>query len=137
MQGRVPHERPRLRRHLNLRSLWAEYHWYVLAVLFLLALALGIAGFRRYFDAVGEERSLADVVYLALRLFPLESGDVAPPVPWELNVARFLAPAVALSAALQALAAVFSEQLQALRARLWRGHVVVCGLGEKGQLVAE
>jgi voltage-gated potassium channel Kch len=126
-----------LRRHLNLRSLWAEYHWYVLAVLFLLALALGIAGFRRYFDAVGEERSLADVVYQALRLFPLESGDVAPPVPWELNVARFLAPAVALSAALQALAAVFSEQLQALRARFWRGHVVVCGLGEKGQLVAE
>jgi hypothetical protein len=91
---------------------------------------------RRHFDTAGEDRSFADVVYLALRLFPLESGDVEPPVPWELNVARFLAPAVALSAALQALAAVFSEQLKALRARFWRRHVVVCGLGEKGALIA-
>lgn len=120
----------------NLRSLWADYHWYVLLVLFLLALALGIVGFRRHFDATGEQRSFADLVYLALRLFPLESGDVAPPVPWELNVARFLAPAVALSAALQALAAVFREQLRALRARFWRRHVIVCGMGEKGHLIA-
>jgi voltage-gated potassium channel Kch len=118
-------------------ALWAEYHWHVLSLLFLLALALGIDGFRRHFEASGEDRSFSDVVYLALRLFPLESGDVPPPVPWELNVARFLAPAVALSAALQALAAAFSEQLQALRARLWREHVVVCGLGEKGELIAE
>jgi voltage-gated potassium channel Kch len=125
------------RRRLSLRSLWADYHWYLLAVLFLLALALGMVGFRRHFDASGDDRSFADLLYLALRLFPLESGDVAPPVPWELNVARFLAPAVALSAALQALAAVFRDELQALRARFWRGHVVVCGLGEKGRLIAE
>jgi voltage-gated potassium channel Kch len=121
----------------NPRSLWADYHWYVLALLFLVALALGIVGFRRHGDASGQGRSFADVLYLALRLFPLESGDVRPPVPWELNVARFLAPAVALSAALQALAAVFRDELQALRARFWRGHVVVCGLGEKGRLIAE
>jgi voltage-gated potassium channel Kch len=131
------HGRAGRRRRLALRSLWAEYHWYVLGLLFLLALALGIVGFRRHYDATGAHRSFADDVYQALRLFPLHSGDVPPPVPWELNVARFLAPAVALSTALQALAAVFREQLQASRARFWRGHVVVCGLGGKGRLIAQ
>ena len=121
----------------KLRSLWADYHWHALALLFLLALALGIIGFQQHFDASGGDRSLVDAVYQALRLFALESGDVPPPVPWELNVARFLAPTIALSAALQALAAVFREQLQAVRVRFWRRHVVVCGLAEKGELIAQ
>jgi voltage-gated potassium channel Kch len=109
----------------------------VLVLLFLVALALGIDGFRRHFDASGEDRSPTDLLYLTLQLFTLKSGDTATPTPWQLDVARFLAPAVALSAALYGLAAVFREQLQVLRTRFWGRHVVVCGLGRKGRLLAE
>lgn len=123
--------------HLRTRTLWEDYHWYVLVLLFLVALGLGMDGFRRHFDASGEDRSPTDILYLTLQLFTLKSGDTATPTPWQLDVARFLAPAVALSAALYALAAVFREQLQALRTRFWRRHVVVCGLGRKGLLLAE
>jgi voltage-gated potassium channel Kch len=121
----------------RLRLIWDEFHWNALVLLALLALGLGIDGFRRHFDALGEHRSPTDLLYVSLQLFALKSGDVGPPVPWELNVARFLAPAVALSAALQALAALFRDQAQSLRVRFWGDHVVICGLGRKGVLLAD
>jgi hypothetical protein len=123
--------------HLSARRRWGEKGWFVLVLLFLLALGLGIDGFRQHFDESGQDRSPTDLLYLTLQLFTLKSGDTATPTPWQLDVARFLAPAVALSAALYALAAVFREQLQLLRTRFWRRHVVVCGLGRKGSLLAE
>src|SRR5260221_8306502 len=123
------------RRHRRVR--WGALHWYVLVTLALIALGLGIDGFRRHFDSVGEHRSATDLLYVALQLFTLKSGDVVPPVHWELDVARFLAPAVALSAALQALAVVFRDQVHAFRIRLRGGDVVICGLGRKGMLLAE
>jgi voltage-gated potassium channel Kch len=132
-----PHLGAASSRHARARNLWEDYHWYALVLLLVLALALGIDGFRRHFDASGEHRSPTDLLYLTLQLFTLKSGNDATPTPWELDVARFLAPAVALSAALYGLAAVFREQLQLLRTRFWRGHVVVCGLSGKGRLFAE
>jgi hypothetical protein len=62
----------------------------------------------------------------------LEAGAVTSPVPWQLQVARFLAPAIAAYAATAALLLVFREQAQLLRLRCVRDHVVVCGLGKKG-----
>ena len=119
------------------RVLWDEFHWYALVLLALIALGVGIDGFRRHFDAVGEHRSPTDLLYLALQLFTLKAGDVAPPIHWELDAARFLAPAVALSAVLYGVAVVFRDQVQSLRVRLWGGNVVICGLGRKGVLLAE
>jgi voltage-gated potassium channel Kch len=132
-----PHVAAASGHHPRARTLWDDYHWYALVLLFLVALALGIDGFRRHFDASGEERSPTDLLYLTLQLFTLKSGDTATPTPWQLDVARFLAPAVALSAALYGLAAILREQLQVLRTRFWRRHAVVCGLGRKGRLLAE
>src|ERR671924_45830 len=123
--------------HPSAKRLWGENGWFVLGLFFLFALGLGMDGFRQHFDASGEDRSPTDILYLTLQLFTLKSGDTATPTPWQLDVARFLAPAVALSAALYALASVFREQLQLLRTRFWRRHVVVCGLGRKGSMLAE
>jgi hypothetical protein len=120
-------------RRSRLAALWDLVEWPLVAVLALTALGLGIEGFHRQFGDLGASH----VVYRALQLFTLESGSLAPPIVWELDVARFLAPAVAVYAAARAFAAVFREQLQLLRARFWRGHVVIVGLGERGRLLAE
>ncbi|NOZ19998.1 MAG: hypothetical protein GXP25_02805 [Planctomycetes bacterium] len=102
------------------------------------ALVLGCMGFDGYFRALGQARSPLDIFYLAVQLFVLESGSIPGPMPWELEVARLLAPAVAAYAAARALAVIFHDQIQAVRLRFIRGHVVVCGLGRKGfQLVRD
>ena len=66
------------------------------------------------------------------------SGAVPPAVPWTLQVARFVAPAVLAFTALSALAELLREQFARLRVRWFAGdHVLVCGLGRMGARLAE
>lgn len=103
----------------------------------LAAFALGFMGFASRFVLIGEDRSALDAAYLSLQLFTLESGSIAPPVPLTLNVARFMAPAVAVLGAVTATVALLGERLSRLRLRMARDHVVVCGLGRRGLRIAE
>ncbi len=80
--------------------------------------------------------SVGSLLYLTLQLFVLESGAVPGAVPWELEIARFMAPAVSAYTATMALALIFKEQLQHMRLRFLRQHVVICGLGRKGLSLA-
>jgi voltage-gated potassium channel Kch len=109
--------------------------WSVLAGLTIVAVVLGFVGFERLPE--GDQWSFWDSLHRSVQLFVLESGGVQPPVPWQLEVARFLAPAVTVAAAGLALVALFREQARLLRVRLaYRGHVVVAGLGAKGLALA-
>lgn len=125
------HERRRLRKRIA--SLWDMAEWPLVVLLALTALGLGVEGFSRQLEDAGWDH----VVYRAVQLFALESGSLEPPMAWELEVARFLAPAVTVYAAARAIASVFREHVQLLRARFWRGHVVIVGLGERGRLLAK
>jgi hypothetical protein len=108
----------------------------VIGGLFITALALGWIGFDLNTRALGQPGTFLDNLYRSLQLFIIHSGAVPPPVSWQLEVARFLAPAVAAGATLSALAALLGEQLATLRVRFHSNHVVVCGLGRLGSLLA-
>lgn len=131
--------RPRRSRHggVALAAWWRSVQWFVVAAAALVAFALGFVGFGERFALTGEARSTLDAVYLSLQLFTLESGSIAPPVPLALEIARFLAPAVAVLGAVSAAVALLGERLSRLRLRLARDHVVVCGLGQRGLKIAE
>ena len=120
----------------RVRRWWSSVRWPLLALLTIAALVLGHLGFRDHLVAVGEPAPFSRVFYLALQLFVLESGSAPPPTPWTLEVARLLAPAVTLYSAAVALAAVFREEIGRARLRTYRGHAVVCGLGDRGLLLA-
>jgi hypothetical protein len=108
----------------------------VIGGLFIAALVLGWIGFDLNTRALGHPGSFLDNLYRSVQLFIIHSGDVPPPVPWQLEVARFLAPAVAAGATLSAIASLLGEQLAAIRVRFYSNHVVVCGLGRLGSLLA-
>ena len=97
---------------------------------------LGMVGFQRYFASLGRPFSLWDLVYLSLQLFTLESGSVTGDLPWQLQVARLLAPGVLVYTAAKALLEIFRDQLQLFQVRFAQDHVVICGLGEKGYRLA-
>lgn len=112
------------------RPVWREARLPVLAALALAAWGLGFWGFSELEDDHAAH-------YRAFQLFALDAGDVHDPTPWQLQIARFLAPFVALFAAIGALFTVFAEQLQFLRVRiLTRHHTVIAGLGSKGSKLA-
>ncbi|MHB8765169.1 MAG: hypothetical protein ACYDA8_12670, partial [Deferrisomatales bacterium] len=111
------------------RDTRGRVEWALVAGSAVAAGALGFVGFTEHF---GARRPALDSLYLTLQLFTLDGGSLAGPLPWTLELARFLAPALTVCAAVKAGAVLFRDQLRALRARSRRGHAVVCGLGSMG-----
>lgn len=116
----------------RLRPFWQDVEWPLVGAVWAFGLILGFLGFSRHALAAGTPSSFWDTAYRALQLIVLQSGDVAGPLPWQLEAARFVMPAVAGYAAIQALLAIFREQWRLLGLRFLRNHAVVCGLGERG-----
>lgn len=114
----------------------ADHDWQIVVTLWVLALALGYVGFATYSIRHNQNHSIFDNFYLTMQLFTMESGSVEGINNWALGVARFLAPLAALYTAITALALVFREQLQMIRVRFIRNHVVICGLGRRGLVLA-
>ena len=119
----------------TLRPWWHDYEWPVVGVLALVALVLGFCGFELQARAEQKPLYFLDMLFQSFQLFVLQIS-VESPMPWQLNVARLLAPLVAGYTALQALGELFAEELQSLRLRFARHHVVICGLGRKGLILA-
>lgn len=113
------------------------WRWMIVAALAVATLTLGCLGFREYFRERGVEKTWADALYLSLQLFTLSSGAVDGHVNWPLEIARFLGPIAAAYAVVLAVLGMFSDELRRLFIG-WRGrHVVVCGLGRKGERLVE
>lgn len=120
----------------RLRQIWREYQWQLSLILLAFSLILGYIGFSKYTRAIGEQLSPTDLLYLTLQLATLESGAVSGPVSWELEIARLLVPLTTAFTAILGIAVLFRKQLQMLRLWYIRDHIVICGLGDKGALLA-
>ena len=133
---RRPLSAPAVPRRQRLRQLAQDYQWPIIISLLIASLLLGFIGFKEYAAAAGLRASPLDLLYLTLQLGVLESGAVTGAVSWELEIARWSLPILTAYTAVLAAAVVFRKQLQL--ARLWfiRDHVIVCGLGRKGVLLA-
>jgi hypothetical protein len=128
----------------SLKSAWrwfaaflADYHWYILAAAAAVALTLGCIGWAEVLpQAYPNIRPInfTDVAYWSFKDF-LMNSPAQPDLPWQLDVARFMAPVVAGWAGLSTLGLLFRDRAQQMRIPLMRGHVVICGLGKYVGLV--
>jgi len=121
-----------MRRGKILRNLWADYSWFIIILLGTISLVLGYIGFWKNGQFTEASRTSLDNLYLTLGLISLNSGAVPPPISWELQIARFLVPAITAYTAFLAFTTIFIQQTD--RVRLWflQDHVIICGLGRKG-----
>ncbi len=115
-----------------------DRHWFVVILIVvalgIVALVLGCIGFSK--TAAGNPGSGFAILYRSMQLFVLQSGDV-PQVSPELEVARFLAPALTLSTFIVAFTILLFDNIQ--RFRLYytiHDHVIVCGMGYLGPVLA-
>jgi hypothetical protein len=131
-EGGVRRNRLRAFWRKRLRPVWHDLEWPLVGAVWVFGLILGFVGFNKYGQAAGMSATFWDALYRALQLIVLQSGDMPGPLPWQLEAARFVMPAVAGYAAIQALLAIFREQWHLFGLRFVRGHAVVCGLGERG-----
>jgi hypothetical protein len=122
----------------TIADLWSQHSWLGIGLLWAFALYLAYVGFLRHAALTGQPHSPFDLVYLTIQLISMNSGNVEPPIPWQLEVARFLLPILAAWTAARALALIFRDRWrQFLMRTTWRSHVVICGLSQKGWLLAQ
>lgn len=120
----------------KVRPFWHKAQWPLVWALAGAALALGYVGFEQSYPASAKFGKL-DILYRSFQLFLMESGMEAGPSPnWQLQTARWLAPAVTIYTATKAFIVLFSDQLASMRLWFYRRHVVVCGLGRKGYMLS-
>lgn len=104
-------------------------------VVAVLALILGAIG---YAAAPGLDLSATDALFGSLQLFAMEGGTIEGGTPWQLDIARFLAPLTVVYAAVMTAAALLRNEVQRFQVGLFaKSHTVVIGLGARGTAVAK
>ena len=100
-------------------------------------LCLGATGFVLSDVAALAPLHLLDVLYRAVQLFFLNYNPTTAPISWQLEAARWMAPALAGYAIYKGLESVLHERFQRLGVLLrYRDHVILCGLGRKAVRLA-
>ncbi len=116
--------------------MYKKYEIPVFIIIVIATFVMGVVGFGRYFESHGDQRPLLDWMFLTVIMFRgivLQAG----PLPLELEVARWVAMFIVMYAVLRTLTALFREQADLLVLRwLKSGHVVICGVGDKGPALA-
>lgn len=115
----------------SVERFWRDYRWWVLGSAAVAAFLLGLAGFLQ------RDSSPTDAVYNSLKLFVFHVSEANENVGVYLNIARFLAPAVAGYAALITLGSLFHERWLQMQIPRRRDHIVLCGLGYVGSAFLE
>ena len=109
----------------------------------LVSVVLGYAGLDRYLHSPGPPQTYShspnDLVYFDLELFLLQCTPLAlgGPFPWQLSVARFTAPSVALYAVAEIVVALSARRMHRAWLRRSRGHAVVFGTTRIASVVVE
>ncbi|WP_326552526.1 NAD-binding protein [Micromonospora sp. NBC_01813] len=99
-------------------------------VLAVVSAVLGFVGYTKMFAAQpGDTTTPVDIFYYTLQLFVLDADPLSDQagLPWQLQVARFAAPAATVFALVETARVLLTGELHRLRARRARNHVVVCG----------
>ncbi|WP_240955697.1 RyR domain-containing protein [Micromonospora sp. HNM0581] len=112
----------------------------VFGVIGLVASVLGYVGLERLSQirpGVIEDRY--DILYYDLQLFLLsaELFEQPGPYPWQLQVARFMAPLFTLLAVAEAGRLLLATEIRRRRARRASGHAVVCGDSQFAHMLAD
>jgi len=129
---------PSVPRNGRFNAFLVEHEWHIIAAMAVVASGLGYIGFLSVVQPA-DWRGYLRAVTLTAHLFVLES-NLGPRegLTWPLVIAQVLAPSVFGYAAVKATLGLFRDELRSLRIPLWRNHVVICGLGQKGsRLVRE
>lgn len=111
--------------------------WLWIGIFWILALVLGVVGFTRYNAQYAIPSTPLNNIYLALQLIPMNSGGLSSPAPWQLEIARFLIPALTALTAVKALTLFFRDQAQAFQLKSISKHIIICGLSHKGYLLTQ
>ena len=113
-----------------------RWQYRLLAFTFPCALVLGTVGYLHYPHGA-EPVALTNALYHAAQLFILHAPHFEGPVPWTLELARWLAAASTGWVLVETAWRLLHVERASYRLQRMQHHAVVCGLGRRGLMVIE
>jgi len=109
----------------------------VIVTLVVLSFVLSIIGNIKYNRIHDLGENFGSIMIESIKLYQFDGEYTKAPIPWEVEVSRWLSPLMAFFIAGQAFFVLFREQCELLFAQFYKKHVIVCGLGRKGSVLAQ
>ncbi|MBN1618231.1 NAD-binding protein [Candidatus Dojkabacteria bacterium] len=114
-----------------------EYKFVFIFFISIVSLGLGIIGNNKYNSRQLIHQNFGTILYNSISLFNFSGDFDYEPIPIELEISRWLSPAVSIYAVLWGIARLFGEQIDSFRIKFLSNHVIICGLGNKGIRLAK
>lgn len=105
--------------------------WLAVGLAVTTAFILALAGYNTYFFNNQMERNTLDIIFHAIKIFGFDIiDDYVSPLPFTLEVARWLAPGVLIYLLAQGLIYLFNHQLKIFIAGFYKNHIVISGVNK-------
>lgn len=113
-----------------------DIEWWIIGILGILSFALAIVGFDIVYTQNDTERNLLDLMFQSMKIFGMEFiDDFKSPLPWQLEVARWLAPLVVLYTAAKAILYFVQREMKSLLIKFYKNHVIVTSLNNRSRFL--
>lgn len=105
--------------------------WLVVGVTGIIAFILALIGYSSYFYDNQIDRNTLDIIFYSIKIFGFDIIDnYASPLPFSLEVARWLAPGVLIYFVVNGLIYLFWRQLKIFGVRFYKNHIVISGINK-------
>jgi hypothetical protein len=111
-----------------------DFEWWIIGILGLTSFLLAIIGFNILFTTAGIERNFIDLAFQSVKIFGMEFvDDFQSPLPWQLELARWLAPGVVLYTAGKAIYYFIRREFKSVLIKYKRDHIIITTLNPKSR----
>lgn len=115
-----------------------EYEWWIVLLLGMSAFLLAIIGFNIDYNQSGVAYNFLDIAFNSIRLFGMNlPSEVESPLPWQLEIARWLAPGVVIYTAAKAILYFIRREYKSLLLYFKRDYIIVTSLNEKSRFLVK
>lgn len=111
-----------------------DFEWWIVGVLGLSSFFLAIKGFNILYTEAGIERNFIDFAFQSVKIFGMEFVDeFKSPLPWQLELARWMAPAVVLYTAGKTIYYFIRREFKSVLIKYKNNHIIITSLNIKSR----
>lgn len=111
-----------------------DFEWWIVGILGIISFFLAIKGFSILFAEAGIERNYIDLAFQSMKIFGMEFVDeFKSPLPWQLEVSRWLSPAVVLYTAGKAILYFIRREFKSVLIKYQKDHIIVTSLNQNSR----
>lgn len=115
-----------------------DLEWWIIGLLWITAFLLAIIGFNILYNEAEVHRNILDLAFQSMKIFGMEFVDDFPsPLPWQLEVARWLAPGVLAYTVGKAIMYFIRREFKSFMLKSYKDHIIITSLNEKSRFLVK